>query len=163
MESVETLIPDNEGNHLVVVLNFYADSQKTDTFQIPSEFTELEIADLAIEKLYLDRALGLRAFYKMCQWLIEQFVQFPNAVFSFICSTDPLETNHRSIAPELYRWNLFEYFYQHNIDRLNKLGIESKDIIVGPEGYQSFSRVFYRTSHAPVIHLVTAHLENKYH
>lgn len=23
MESVETLIPDNEGNHLVVVLNFY--------------------------------------------------------------------------------------------------------------------------------------------
>lgn len=163
MESVETLIPDNEGNHLVVVLNFYADSQKTDTFQIPSEFTELEIADIAIEKLYLDRALGLRAFYKMCQWLIEQFVQFPNAVFSFICSTDPLETNHRSIAPELYRWNLFEYFYQHNIDRLNKLGIESKDIIVGPEGYQSFSRVLYRTSHAPVIHLVTAHLENKYH
>lgn len=163
MESVETLIPDNEGIHLVVVLNFYADSQKTDTFQIPSEFTELEIADIAIEKLYLDRALGLRAFYKMCQWLIEQFVQFPNAVFSFICSTDPLETNHRSIAPELYRWNLFEYFYQHNIDRLNKLGIESKDIIVGPEGYQSFSRVFYRTSHAPVIHLVTAHLENKYH
>lgn len=163
MESVETLIPDNEGNHLVVVLNFYADSQKTDTFQIPSEFTELGIADIAIEKLYLDRALGLRAFYKMCQWLIEQFVQFPNAVFSFICSTDPLETNHRSIAPELYRWNLFEYFYQHNIDRLNKLGIESKDIIVGPEGYQSFSRVFYRTSHAPVIHLVTAHLENKYH
>lgn len=163
MESVETLIPDNEGNHLVVVLNFYADSQKTDTFQIPSELTELEIADIAIEKLYLDRALGLRAFYKMCQWLIEQFVQFPNAVFSFICSTDPLETNHRSIAPELYRWNLFEYFYQHNIDRLNKLGIESKDIIVGPEGYQSFSRVFYRTSHAPVIHLVTAHLENKYH
>lgn len=163
MESVETLIPDNEGNHLVVVLNFYADSQKTYTFQIPSEFTELEIADIAIEKLYLDRALGLRAFYKMCQWLIEQFVQFPNAVFSFICSTDPLETNHRSIAPELYRWNLFEYFYQHNIDRLNKLGIESKDIIVGPEGYQSFFRVFYRTSHAPVIHLVTAHLENKYH
>ena len=28
MESVETLIPDNEGNHLVVVLNFYEDNQK---------------------------------------------------------------------------------------------------------------------------------------
>ena len=88
---------------------------------------------------------------------------FGLCLFSFICSTDPLETNHRNIAPELYRWNLFEYFYRHNIDRLNKLGIESKDIIVGPDGYQSFSRVFYRTSHAPVIHLVATHIENKYH
>lgn len=162
MESVETLIPDNEGNHLVVVLSFYEDSQKADTFRIPPEFTELEIADIAIEKLYLDQPLGLRAFNRMCQWLIEQFIQFPNAVFSFICSTEPLETNHRSIAPEQYRWNLFEYFYQHNIDTLKKLGIESKYIIVGPDGYQSFARVFYRTSHAPIIHLIVAHLENKY-
>lgn len=38
MESVETLIPDNEGNHLVVALNFYEDSQKADTFQLPREF-----------------------------------------------------------------------------------------------------------------------------
>ncbi len=76
MESVETLIPDNEGNHLVVVLNFYEDSQKTGTFQIPSEFTGLDIADISIEKLNLDRPLGLRAFHKMCQWLIEQFMQF---------------------------------------------------------------------------------------
>lgn len=163
MESVETLIPDNEGNHLVVVLNFYEDNQKADTFQIPPEFTELEIADIAIEKLNLDQPLGLKAFYRMCQWLIEQFIQFPNAVFSFICSTEPLETNHRTIAPEQYRWNLFEYFYQHNIDNLKKLGIESKDIIVGPDGYQSFARVFYRTTHAPIIHLVVTHLENKYH
>ena len=163
MESVETLIPDNEGNHLVVVLNFYEDNQKTDTFQIPLEFAELEIADIAIEKLYIDQPLGLRAFNRMCQWLVEQFVQFPNAVFSFICSTDSLETNHSSISPEQYRWNLFEYFYQHNIDRLKKLGIESKDIIVGPDGFQSFARVFYRTSHAPVIHLVITYLKNKYH
>ena len=163
MESVETLIPDNEGNHLVVVLNFYEDNHKTDTFQIPPEFAELEIADIAIEKLYIDQPLGLRAFNRMCQWLVEQFVQFPNAVFSFICSTDSLETNHSGISPEQYRWNLFEYFYQHNIDRLKKLGIESKDIIVGPDGYQSFARVFYRVSHAPVIQLVIAHLKNKYH
>lgn len=163
METVETLIPDNEGNHLVVVLNFYEDSQKIDTFRIPPEFTELEIADISIEKLYLDQPLGLRAFYGMCQWLVEQFLQFPKAVFSFICSTDPLETNHSSISPEQYRWNLFEYFYQHNIDRLKEIGIESKDIIVGPDGYQSFARVFYRVSHAPIIHLVIAHLENKYH
>lgn len=48
MESVETLIPDNEGNHLVVVLNFYEDSQKNGTFQIPLEFTGLDIADISI-------------------------------------------------------------------------------------------------------------------
>jgi len=163
MESVETLIPDNEGNHLVVVLNFYEDSQKADTFQMPPEFAELEIADISIEKLYLDRPLGLRAFHRMYHWLLEQFVQYPNAVFSFICSTEPLETNHKNIAPEKYRWNLFEYFYKHHIDRLKELGIESKDIIVGPDDYQSFARVFYRTSHAPIIHVVIAHLENKYH
>lgn len=162
MESVETLIPDNEGNHLVVVLNFYDNNQKTDTFQIPSEFTGLEIADIAIEKLYLDRPLGLIAFYKMCQWLTEQLLQFANAMFSFICSTDPLETNHR-IAAEQYRWNLFEFFYQRNKAKLNELGIESKDIIVGPDGCQTFARVFYRTSHAPIIHIVIAHLTDKYH
>lgn len=86
METVETLIPDNEGNHLVVALSFYDDSQKTDTFQIPQEFTGLEIADISIEKLDLDLPLGIRAFYKMCGWLIKQFMQFPNAVFSFILS-----------------------------------------------------------------------------
>ena len=162
MESVETLIPDNEGNHLVVVLNFYEDSQKTDTFQIPYEFSNLEIADIAIEKLNLDSTLSIRAFHRMCQQLIEQFTQFPNAVFSFICSTDPLETNHNKIAPERYRWNLFEAFYQRNIAKLNELGIESKDIVVGPDGYQTFARVFYRMCHAPVIHLVIAHLNSKY-
>lgn len=81
MESIETLIPDNEGNHLVVVLNFYDDSQKTDTFLIPPEFAQLEIADIAIEKLNLDQPLRLRAFHRMYQWLTEQFILFPNAVF----------------------------------------------------------------------------------
>ncbi|MBD5179858.1 MAG: hypothetical protein HDT01_01005 [Bacteroidales bacterium] len=162
METVETLIPDNKGNHLVVVLSFYEDNQKTDTFQIPIEYSSLEIADISIEKLDMDFPLGLRAFHQMCRWLIEQFVQFPNAVFSFICSTDPLATNHTMIAPEQYRWNLFESFYKRNISRLSELGIESKDIVVGPDGYQTFARVFYRMSHAPVIHLVIAHLNNKY-
>ncbi|MBD5321944.1 MAG: hypothetical protein HDS01_04120 [Bacteroides sp.] len=162
MESVETLIPDNEGNHLVVVLSFYENSQKTDTFQIPDEFINLEIADISIEKLDPDNPLGLSAFYKMCQWLIEQLILFPNAVFSFICSTDPLETNHKDITPEQYRWNLFEAFYQRNINKLYNLGIESKYISVGPDGYQTFARVFYRTSHAPIIHLVITHLNSKY-
>ena len=163
MESVETLIPDNEGNHLVVVLSFYEDNQKIDTFQIPSEFSNLEIADIAIEKLYIDAPLGIRAFNQMCWWLIEQFIQFPNAIFSFICSTDPLKTNHKKISPELYRWSLFEFYYKRNLDKMNELGIESKSIAVGPDGHQTFARVFYRTSHAPIIHLVITHLDNKYH
>ena len=50
-----------------------------------------------------------------------------------------------------------------NAGRLKVLGIESKDIIVGPDGYQTFAKVFYRTLHAPVIHLVEAHISNKYH
>jgi len=108
----------------VVVLNFYEDCHKTDTFQIPSEFTGLDIADISIEKLNLKQPIGLRTFNKMCQWLIEQFMQFPNAVFSFICSTDPLETNHKKIAPEQSRWNLFEFFYQRNVGKLDELGIE---------------------------------------
>lgn len=37
MDSIEILIPDKVGNHLVVALTFYDDSIKTDTFQIPEE------------------------------------------------------------------------------------------------------------------------------
>ena len=162
MDSVETLIPDNEGNHLVVVLSFYDDTAKSSTFQIREEFAELDIADISINKLSHEKPLNLRAFYKMCQWLIEQFLVFPNAVFSFICSTDQLDTNHPEISPEQYRWNLFEYFYQRNLSKLSDLGIESKNIIVGPDGYQTFARVFYRTCHAPIIHVVINHLCSKY-
>lgn len=162
MESIETLIPDNEGNHLVVVLSFYDDGEKSGTFQIPEEFATIEITDISIEKLDLDRPLSLKAFFRMCRWLTEQFAMFPNAVFSFICSTDPLTTNHPDISSEQYRWNLFEYLYQHNIGKLGEMGIESTDIIVGPDGYQTFARVFYRSKHAPIIHLVINHLRNKY-
>ena len=121
MEPLETLISDNEGNHLVVVLSFYEEDQKTDTFRIPIEFTNLEIADISIQKLYLNKSLGLRAFYKLCDWMIEQFLQFPNTVFSFICSTDPLITNHHTITPSLYRWKLFESLYYRRITRLHIL------------------------------------------
>ncbi len=103
MESIETLIPDNEGNHLVVVLSFYDNIEKLDTFQIPQEFIELDIADISINKIDLEKPLHLRAFNKMCQWLIDQFIIFPNSVFSFICSTDSLDTNHSDIASEQYR------------------------------------------------------------
>ncbi len=45
---------------------------------------------------------------------------------------------------------------------LREKGIDSKDILVGPEGYETFARVFYRTDHAPVIHLVISNLLSKF-
>lgn len=162
METVETLIPDNEGNHLVVVLYFYDEDYKTSTFQIPQEFADLDIGDININKLDSNKPIHHRAFFHMCRWLIEQFITFPNAVFTFICSIDPLETNHQKLSPEQYRWTLFENLFQRNIPKLKELGIESQNIIVGPEGYQSFAKVFYRAKHAKIIHLVTRHVEGKY-
>ena len=162
METIETLIPDNEGNHLVVVLYFYDDDDKINSFQIPTEFSHVEIADININKINLDRPLKSRAFFRLCGWLIEQFLQYPNAIFSFICSTDPLDSRHQDIPPELYRWNLFEKLYERYRIKMVQLGVHSKDIIVGPEGFQTFAKVFYRGRHTPIIHLVTDHLSQKY-
>ncbi len=122
MDSIEILIPDNEGNHLVVALSFYDNSIKSETFQIPEEFEGIDIADISISKLDIDKPLSIRAFFQMCEWLISQFTTFPNAVFSFICSTDPLDTNHPDISSEQYRWNLFEFFYRRNIIKLRDMG-----------------------------------------
>ena len=76
METIETLIPDNKGNHLVVVLYFYDELDKGGTFQIPTEFSNLDIADINIRKLDMDRPIGVGSFYNMCHWLIEQFKSF---------------------------------------------------------------------------------------
>ena len=162
MDSIEILIPDKEGNHLVVALNFYDNIVKAASFQIPEEFRELDIADISITKLDVNRPLSIKAFFTMCDWLIEQFMMFPHSVFSFICSTDSLNTNHYDVAPEIYRWRLFELLYQRKIKKLHNLGIESRDIIVGPDGYRTFARVFYRISHAPIIHIVLEHLNSKF-
>lgn len=162
MNQIENLIPDNEGNHLVIVLNFYDEIQKNNVFQIPSEFSKFDIVDISINKLFLDKPLHLRAFFKLCQWLIEQFNIYHNAVFSFICSTDHLLTHHQYINPEYYRWMLFESLYQRNKSNLLALGIESKSIVVGPDGYQTFARVFYRQKHSSIIHIIVDPLENKY-
>ena len=53
MESIEAIIPDNEDNHLVVVLSFYDNNDKVGTFQIPEEFEDLDIADIAINNSIL--------------------------------------------------------------------------------------------------------------
>ncbi len=162
MDTVGTLIPVSEGNHFMVVLSFYDDVQKYDTFQLPVEYITLEIADISIEKIDLDRPIHLRAFIQMRRWLIEQFLLFPNSVFSYICSIDPLETNHGAFSPEFYRWKLFEALFLRIADTLGELGILTQDIIVGPPGYQTFAKVFYRSAHSPVIHLVVSHLNSKY-
>ena len=162
MEPKEILIPDNEGNHLVVVLSFYEEDQKSLTFNIPTEFTNLEIADISIQKLDLNKPLGVGALFKLCDWLLEKFFQFPNTVFSFICSTDPLLNNHNTIPPSLYRWKLFESLYNRQIIKLDNLEIQSKNIVVGQDEYQTYAKVFFRTTHAPIIHLVIDHLNSKY-
>ncbi len=162
MESIETLIPDNEGNHLVVVLYFYDDTDKTGIFNLPDEFADLDIADININKLSIQKPLRLSAFFEMCRWLKQQFLLYPNAVFSFICSTDPLTTRHTDISPERYRWNLFENLYRRNLQSLSAHGINSIEITVGPDEFRTYARVFYRDKHSPIIHLVVAHLNSKY-
>ena len=161
MDTIETLIPDDRGNHLVVVLYFYDNAYKINAFQIPPEFHDIEIADININKLDLDKPLGLAAFNKMCKWLIEQFMLYPNAVFSFICSLEPLERHTHPLSPEKYRWNLFDILFQRNYSKLKKLGIHSKYIIVGQDDYQTDARVFYRDKHAPIVHVVESHIKEK--
>lgn len=162
MDTIETLIPDNKGNHLVVVLYFYDDTDKSSSFNIPSEYLDIEIADINIRKIDLDKPLDIAAFFEMCRWLIKQFLIYPNAVFSFICSTDSLDSNHDSLTPEKYRWNLFELLYLRTQQKLSKLEIKCNNIIVGPEGFQTYAKVFYRDRHAPIIHLIESHLKEKY-
>ena len=153
MESVEALIPDNKGNHLVVALHFYDETIKLDSFEIPLEFSDLDIADISINKLDPDRPLGLSAFNGLCSWLIGQFL--------FICSTNPLDTNHEDLSSEEYRWALFESLLKRNKHKLDDLEIISRDIIVEVGEFRTYARVFYRGEHAPIIHLVIDHLTQK--
>lgn len=37
--------------------------------------------------------------------------------------------------------------------KLLRLGIRSNEIIVGPEGYQTYARIFYRDKHARAMHI----------
>ena len=41
MDTIETIIPDDKGNYLVVVLNFYDDIDKAGVFQIPEELATI--------------------------------------------------------------------------------------------------------------------------
>lgn len=160
MESIENTFSDNKGNHLMVALDFCDKSYKQETLQIPEEYSDIEIVDINIEKVYLDKPINSIVFFKMSSWLLQQFLSQENAIFCFICSTDELENNHPTIKPQMYRWSLFDKLYQR---MLNKISFNIQDVIVGPEGYQTFGRAFYRDKHAPILHLVVAHLKEKQH
>lgn len=163
METIETIIPDTKGNHLVVVLTFYDNSYKENTLLVSSDIYDIDIADISIEKLDLDKPLHFSALYSLSSWLLDQFAMFPNAVFTFICSTDPLNTNHTNIFPEEYRWRLFNRLSERCLKDISRNNIQIKDFIVGPDGYQSYARVYFRERHKQVVQFVSQQLEVKYH
>ena len=78
MDSLENLISDNEGNHLLVALDFYDEEYKMRYLQIPAEFAEVEVADISIEKNDLDSPLSYRAFSRLICWLLHQFDAHPD-------------------------------------------------------------------------------------
>lgn len=162
MLSIENLIPDNQGNHLVVVLTFYEDIEKLNLFNIPSEFSDIEIVDISIRKLDLSLPIGAKAFFELSKWLMNQFLLFPKSIFTFICSTQTLDNHHSECSPEKYRWMLFEQLCIRFRQKLNKYGILSKNIIIGPEGYETYAKIFYRQKHSPIVHIVTESLLEKY-
>lgn len=162
MITIENLISDNKDNHLVVVISFYDNIDKTNIFQIPEEFKNIEIADINIRKLDLNIPIGLSAFLQLSNWILKQFLLFPNAIFTYICSTQTLHTRHSDIPSEKFRWLLFETLHNRMKTALECHHINCKDIIVGPEGYETYAKIYYRNRHAPLVHIVTDTLLNKY-
>ena len=161
MHREETLISDNEGNYIVVALDFYSRDYKIDILSIPEEYSHIDIVDINIRKLLLNMPLGYAAMAKMIKWLSSRFYD-NNAIFTFICSLDPLQSRHNSIAPELYRWKWFDLLYQRACQAGMTDGISVQDVIFGPDGYKSYSRAFYSGSQAPIVHLLASHLRSKY-
>lgn len=155
------ILPDNEGNHLLVVLDFYDDKYKHATLNLPEEFIETEIVDISIRKHFLDRPIGVIAFFNMGHWLVEEMRNHPDAIFTFIVSLDPLDHNHSDLSPEDYRWRLFDVLYQR-FRREYCLDCCIQNIEIGPEGYKTYARAFYGHRHSPIIHIIASHLTEKY-
>ena len=162
MNSIENLIPDQNGNYLVVVLYLYDDYDKKHSFQIPPEYQEVEIIDINIRKLKLDNPIGVGAFFKLADWILTQFNTFKGTVFSYICSTEAIDSRHIELSPEEYRWKLFERLCDSKLAQIEEAGIRCIDVTIGPEGYSSKARIFYKMPEAPIVNLVINHLENKY-
>lgn len=161
MQHEETLISDNEGNYLVVALDFYDYDYKISTLSIPEEFCYIDVVDINIRKLILNMPLGYVAMSKLIRWLIAQFID-SNAIFTFVCSIDPILSRHKDMQPELYRWKWFDSLYKRASQAGLTAGINVQDVIFGPEGYKSYSRAFYSQAQAPIVHLLASHLTSKY-
>ncbi len=158
MKSVEHIFSDNGGNHLLVALYFCDDDYKRDVLHIPIEYEYIKIVDINITKAYVDRPIHFSVFFKMVSWLLQEYKKDEETIYTFICSTDDLETNHPNFLPQEFRWKLFDRLYRREIKNL-KMNIQ--DVVVGPEGYQSMARAFYRDKHAPIIHVISAYLRDK--
>lgn len=161
MEQTNTLekeFSDNRGNHLLVALNFCDDEYKRISFQIPEEFLDIEVVDIVIEKAQPDRPLHFVALFKMAQWLTEQFHVWDNAIFTFICSMEELESNHHDIKPHLYRWKLFDLLFRRVC---NNDEIHFRDAEIGSGDFQTFGRAFYHQKHAPIIHIIADYIKEK--
>ena len=57
MGNTENIFSDNRGNQLMVALYFYDKYEKINTLKIPEEYADIEIADISIEKIELDKPL----------------------------------------------------------------------------------------------------------
>lgn len=159
MKSIEKSFSDNEGNHLLVALDFYDDDYKQNVLEIPEQYADIDVVDINIAKAFLDKPIHFSAFFRMASWLLQQFNENENAVFTYTCSTEELATNHLDIEPQYYRWRLFDVLLQR---MPAKTYLTTQDVNIGPEGFQSYGRAFYRTKHAPIIYIVKAHLREKY-
>ena len=149
---------DNEGNHLLVALYFCNSDYKLNTLHIPEEFAYIKVVDIDITKAYVDRPINPSVFFRMSTWLMQMFMDFKDAIFTFICSLDELETNHPEILPQNYRWVLFDRLYQRLPD---KSAINVQDIIIGPDDFKSYGRAFYHDQQAPIVHIVVDYLKEK--
>lgn len=157
-EAIEAAFSDNEGNHLLVALDFCDIDYKQNSLHIPEEFCDVDIVDISITKSHPGHPIHPVVFFYMSQWLLEQFNMLPGAIFTYICSTDELPQGHPGKLPQQYRWELFDRLFQRLQPGDN---IKIQDIIIGPEGYLTYGRAFYRSRHAPIIHIIAAYLQDK--
>lgn len=142
----------------MVALCLYDDDDKQKVLNIPEEFVDISIIDINITKVNLDKPISPAAFFRMSTWLLQQFDKYENAVFTFICSTDELDTNHPDKLPQVYRWELFDRLYMRMSSHMR---VNVQDVVVGPDGFQSYGRAFYRDKHATIINFVAEYLQEK--
>ena len=158
MDPIKHTFSDKEGNHLLVALYFCDEEYKRDSLHIPEEYWCIKVIDISITKAEVERPIHFSAFFKMSSWLLQEFEKHDDAIFTFICSTEELKTNHPTFLPQEFRWELFDKLYRR---QSNTSQINVQDVVVGPEGDQSLSRAFYREKHAAIINVIVAYLEEK--